>query len=379
MHRRDIRPEAPGERLAVLVEQVVARAGGGRQAIGEGEHPLRRAPDHARDRRGTGRRGVEEVGVDDRIILVGRAQTRQQLGGDPGGHGEHHRLVRCHRLAPVGEVERHNAALVALDRAQPPAEADGGAARLQPSERRLDEGRGERRIGDQGQAGGATLGQRLAHHRAGERRRPVRRRSVERGHEEIGEKPVPQRALSSEHVADGLIRRGLEQAGKRQIVGRPGPRHAAPLRQNPPGQRPGIEAQFPAAPIAHVRIGETRLAGPHEAIARADHGEEIADRVIARQHEMIAVVDHHAELRVAIGAAAAARLPRGVAQRDGEAGLGQRDGGGEPGQPRADDVRQPHRPSLSRISVQASASRLWRTRWRGGAQPAFSMRRSSSE
>ncbi len=130
-----------------------------------------------------------------------------------------------------------------------------------------------------------------------------------------------------------------QQLAEREIVGRRRPRHAARLREQPPRQRPGIGVQHPARAVAHVDIGEARLVRSDEPVARADRREIGVDRAIARQHEMIAVVDRQPELGVAIGAAAAARLPRRLAQRHAVAGLRQRDRRRQPRKPRADDMR----------------------------------------
>jgi hypothetical protein len=67
--------------------------------------------------------------------------------------------------------------------------------------------------------------------------------------------------------------------------------------------------------------------GPGQAIRSADDAQIVIDGVIARHHQMVAVIDHRAELRVKIGAAAAAALGGGLRHLHLYAGLGQSDRG----------------------------------------------------
>ena len=93
---------------------------------------------------------------------------------------------------------------------------------------------------------------------------------------------------------------------------------------------------------------------------------------------MVAVVDGQAELGVEIGAAAAAGLGGRLAQLDLDPGGGQTHGGGEAGQPGADDIgptrpirTHPIRPRDKTIQSRAALPILARSR--GGAQPAASI------
>ena len=61
-------------------------------------------------------------------------------------------------------------------------------------------------------------------------------------------------------------------------------------------------------------------------------------RMIAGDQQMIAVVDAAAEGRVHIGAAAPARLACRLVQHDGDAGLGEPQACGKPGEAGPDDV-----------------------------------------
>ena len=60
--------------------------------------------------------------------------------------------------------------------------------------------------------------------------------------------------------------------------------------------------------------------------------------MIAREQQVIAVVDHHAELRIVIGAAAPARLPRRLMHDDALAPFAQANRGGKAGESGAYDV-----------------------------------------
>ena len=103
----DVAPQAPRQVLAVLVGQIVGAADRDRDAVLEGEHPLRRPADHAHDRRRAGRRAVAEVAVDDGVEGVGRGEAGDQGLGDPRRRGQDHGRRRRRRdLAVAGRRGR---------------------------------------------------------------------------------------------------------------------------------------------------------------------------------------------------------------------------------------------------------------------------------
>ena len=96
--------------------------------------------------------------------------------------------------------------------------------------------------------------------------------------------------------------------------------------------------QAPAGAVAAIQEIENRLVGADHPVGGPD-GAQVAERgVIARQDQVITVVERHAEDRVVVRAASAARLGRRFDHRDLGAFAGQGDGGRKTGQARADDV-----------------------------------------
>ena len=136
---------------------------------------------------------------------------------------------------------------------------------------------------------------------------------------------------------------------------------------------PSFGAMVQRSPVATSTKSKRALSGPASASLRADAAQIGHHRVIARQHQMVAVVDGLSQHRVEIGAAAPAGLRRAFEQHDARALLGQRHGGGEPGQPAADDIDRAHPNNPWRSTMPSSLGLLKETRRRGGAQPAASI------
>ena len=126
---------------------------------------------------------------------------------------------------------------------------------------------------------------------------------------------------------------------------------------------------------------KSACAGPASGTVAPTDLAKAPDRLVAGQDEVIAVVDHAPDLRIVIRSAAAAGLSGGVGDGDGQSGLAQGDGSGQPGEPRADDRRpcETHFVRLSRTTVQINAALDTLTRVRGAVQPAASIRASTFE
>ena len=68
---------------------------------------------------------------------------------------------------------------------------------------------------------------------------------------------------------------------------------------------------------------------------------DVAQRgVVAGEDEVVAVVDPRADLRIVIGAAAPARLPRRLVEDDAGPGFGREMGGRQPGETRPDHMHR---------------------------------------
>ncbi len=78
--------------------------------------------------------------------------------------------------------------------------------------------------------------------------------------------------------------------GQGEIVGRPGPRHASRLAEQPPRQGAAIGPDGPARLVIQVEEVEPGVIGSGQAIFGADPPQIGEHRLVARQDEVIAVV-----------------------------------------------------------------------------------------
>ena len=184
--------------------------------------------------------------------------------------------------------------------AQALAEDDAAALRLDVTQRRFDEGCRQSVAREQRPIIAAAGDKRVADHRRGEFGGACRRFGVERGQQQRVEQPVVQRPLAVEHLADGRVRRGAQQAQNGKIIAGAGARHAAVRREDPPTDAAVIGAQRPALVGGEIDEWETCIRRTGQAIAPADPV-EIAERgAVAGQQQMIAVVDGDAKRGIVI-------------------------------------------------------------------------------
>ena len=322
----------------------------------------------------------------------------QQAGRDLRGDRQHH-AVGPDRLAvpvapggvPAGQADQESSRRQRLHRGRLGAEPDPGAQPAEQAGRGLPVQIAERHRGDAdirrvpaGQQGGL-------HHGGGERQVRVVPGDVQRGdREQVPQRPPGMFALpvGGQPVTEALpVKLGAGRVEPRH--GQGGGYHA---------QSFGIRKMLVAGQcLAHVqRAGERRAAQPGAA-ARAQHGdvEPVLERHraghaepgqqaavggAAAQEHVLPVV--HGQAAAAERAGGTAQARPGFEQRDPGPRLGERDGGGDAGQPAAHHrhVRR-DRPRSHRAAPGAAAG--GRGRRRGGrtaavasdltATPAFSL------
>ena len=160
--------------------QPISGADGHGEPAREGEQPLHRAVEHAEDRRLRRRRFDAKMRVDDgaefaRHFQVTAARTRRCKGGT----ARMTRVVGAERHGVDAEIERLDSLVGEAQRAQLVLHTHTGAALLQISERRLDQGRAQTFARDQRPTGAAADRKRLADDGAGKPRRSIRRIDIE--------------------------------------------------------------------------------------------------------------------------------------------------------------------------------------------------------
>ena len=165
-----------------------------------------------------------------------------------------------------------------------------------------------------------------------------RRLGVECSAQQRVEQLFVDRALARDHVADGAIGGRPEQPCQRKILCRRRAGDARGRIEYPPRQAAVIDADGPATVGGEIDHREGRRAWTLQFFTRADAAHKLHGRPIARQHQVIAVVDSHAERGIVVAAATPAGLVGGLVQHDLRAGFAQPHGGGESGEPGADDV-----------------------------------------
>ena len=225
-----------------------------------------------------------------------------------------------------------------------------------------------------------ALGQGLAQHRTGQLGRGLFGRGVQRRQKERLHQPAPKGAAVLHHIADARPGAGPQQRRIVHIVAGMGTGHATRLAGDPIGYGALIGSQGPAFAIPQVHKGKFRPRRPGQRILRADAGQVIIHRAVARQHQVIAIVYHAVHGGIEIGAAAAAGLRRAFDQRDRHAARRQQGGGGQARQPPAHDICAAAHPKMPWRSTSDSSRDLGsEMRWRGGAKPAASLALRISE
>jgi hypothetical protein len=219
-----------------------------------------------------------------------------------------------------------------------PPEMEARAHFFQMGDGRIDEGRGQRRMRDAWAAGVPAFRQRFAQHRARELGRSGFRRGIECCEKHGPDQPLPQNATAGKDRRHRARRIAPQQGHERGVVRGICSRHTPLSRQKPPRNRAVVRPDGPL--FARVQIGEREFGtvGATQRILRAGSFQICIHRLVARQHEMIAVVDGLSQRGFEIGAAAPARLRRGLDEFDADAVPGQRCGRREAGQTRADDM-----------------------------------------
>ncbi len=180
----------------------------------------------------------------------------------------------------------------------------------------------------------------LADNGAGERGGSFRRIGVQRRNEQWIPQVSGDLACPQERPQD-LVGPREKQSYQSEIIaaGRVG--NAAVGRENPPRQFSGVGPQFPALAPRQIAEIENGFVRPRQPALSTDFFRISQSGMVARQQQVVTIVDRYIEAGVEVGAAAPARLRRGLVQRDlmGARELHPRRQAGEPG---ADDVNPRH-------------------------------------
>ena len=245
-------------------------------AVRESEHPFDRAVDHAE------RSAAAPAAAAMRKCAL--TMARNSSGALEAGH----QIAAPPRAASASTTASSSPSgiVVAVEtrahRTRPPskrsAAADArNATRAPRAARKASAGSTKRRSEPSraisGRQARPPRAKRLAHERAGERAPSPRGGSVlSAASRKRRDQPLIQRPVAGHDLADASRRRARDQqARQRQIVERRGSGHAPRGVENPPRQRPVVEAQRPA--LAAREIDESRnprRSGPASGRRRAD-------------------------------------------------------------------------------------------------------------
>jgi hypothetical protein len=284
------------------------------------------------------RRIEAEMGVHDRPEFGRRLQPRQQRGGRPRRHRQHHGVVRPDRDRVVAELQFADAA------ADMPNSRSSCPNRMlaPPSCNSLIAGststalRPSRAIrGRQACPPASRVSRTTAPARPGG---PLGRIDVQRRQQQRLHQPLVQRSLTGNRIADQFARRCPYQRHQCEIIEQAGVRHPAGLIEHPKRQPAFPEIELPALPGAEVDEGKLGALRPDQPRLGADRS-RISERVaVAREQQVIAVVDGQVGGGVEIGPAAAAGLLRGLVDMHRKIRVRQPNGGREARNSSADDV-----------------------------------------
>ena len=209
---------------------------------------------------------------------------------------------------------------------------------LQQAQRRIDERAAKTVARHQRPARESARKQRLADHRARQFRRRLARLDVQHRVKQRPQQAVPQRPVATHGLRDAAPGFGEQQRRERQIVARPGVRHARVRVENPPRQVARRKAHGPARPRRQIHERIFGLSRADQFVGGADRARVVQRRDIARHHHVVAAVERRAQLGVVVRTATAARLGSRFMQHDLRAAPLQLHRGGQAGEARADHM-----------------------------------------
>ena len=214
----------------------------------------------------------------------------------------------------------------------------GRAPRLQEADRGIDQGRRQALARNERAIGAAAEHECFAQHGCRQPGIGFGRIGIERGQQDRPPQPVVDFARACHCRPDGRPRGRPQETQDAEVVEHAGARHAASGIENPPAHASGVRPQAPALARRQIDEGKLGVLRPAQAMFGADQFEERQRRMVAGQQEMIAVIDDHADGVIVEGAAAAARLRRGLVHHDICTGVGEPNRSGEAGDTCADHM-----------------------------------------
>ena len=265
------------------------------------------------DRRHVVRRIEAEMRVHDRPEFGRRLQARQQRRRRPRRDRQHHGIIGPERDRVVAKLQFADAARRHAEAAQFMSELDAGALALQQLDRGFDQNRAQALARDQRPASLSSRQQRFPHNGAGKPRRPLGRIDVERRQQQRLHQPLVKRAPRT-----GWRRQPVCPVPPRSEASTPDSRasryrgRGAPASKTHSGSRLSPRSSCQRWPVVKIDKGKLGALRPDQPGLGADRPCVSHRMTVAGEQEMIAVIDGQVGRGVEIGAAAAARLLRGL-------------------------------------------------------------------